>query len=335
MPTAGSQVAGLTGAGTYVVYGTETSFNNSTIPTLNKYFGRQQRATTMSVTSNFEYLYELYQRTASVGRYKQFEGSLTVESVMASPWVFNFLFGQDVVTGSSTYTHTFSRPTGTAGTQASLPSMAIQGGFTPVAANVVREFTGCVVKSVQMAGAVNDWVKLTTDMFFAQEQTPVTTLNTNTGPDSFAPFIFADGTLYIPGPATGGTAIAEVQNFTITMNNNLIPVYGINGSAGTGRFALEVLAQNFTVDLKCSLVFQNSTLLSDFLGMTNVSSTYPFAVKFTATDSTTVELDGLTGGYITDFGVTGVEPNALVLEDVTLQAIDAKVIATNTTASMP
>ena len=334
-----SQVNAATGAQAYLCYGWESTFNTPvTQSSRNKYFGRNVRATTMSVQSNFEYLYELYQRQASVGRYKQFEGSLSIDSILASPWIFKAALGKVTDGGSAgAYTHTFARlASGTTG-MCALPPMTVEAGEMLPSGNVVRTFSGAVVKSLRMSGAVNDWIKLTTDMFFAQEQTVGNTLNTNTGPDSFQPFIFADGTLSI---YTGGawTAVAEIQNVDLTMNNNILPIYGLNS-----RFAVEVLAQQFETDLKMTVVFKDATYLSDFLGQTALSTATStggtantaYQALFTATDGTKVEFDGTTLAYVSDFGVRGFEPNALILEDVSVQTVDAAVVATDTTQTSP
>ncbi len=285
----------------------------------------------MAVQSNFEYLFELYQRQASVGRYKQFEGSLSVDSILASPWILKAALGKVVDTGAGPYTHTFSRnPIGTSNTVA-LPPMTVEAGTILPAANIVRTFSGTVVKSLRMSGAVNDWIKLTTDMFFTQEQTVTTTLSANPGPDTFNPFIFADVTL---STWTGSayTVVAEIQNFDITLNNNILPVYGLNS-----RYAVEVLAQQFEADLKFTAVFKDTVFLNDFLNGTSIANgaSPSYKAVFTAPDATIFELDGLTNAYVSDFGVRGFEPNALILEDATLMTVDAQAIATNGTAVSP
>lgn len=327
-----SQAYAATGAEAYLNYGWESTFDTPiTAGTGNKYFGRNVRATTMSVQSNFEYLYELAQRQASVGRYKQFEGSLSIDSILSSPWIMKAAFGKVTDAGSpGAYTHTFTRQTA-APSLAALPSFTTEAGMALPSGNQVRTFSGCVVKSMRMSGAVNDWIKTTTDIFFATEQTIGTSMSANVGPDSFQPFIFADGTLSL-WTGAGFTPIGEIQNFDVSLNNNILPVYGIGDA-----HAVEVLAQAFNVELKFTCVFKSAFYLNYFLNQINLTGSGGTLYKaaFTATDGTVFELDGLTGGYVQDHGIRGYEPNALILEDVTLTTIDAQAVATNTIQTTP
>lgn len=308
-------------------------------------FGRNQRITGLSATRNFELLYELNQRNPSGGVFKQFDGTFSVESVLASPWLFKALMGTvtDTSLGGGSFAHLFQRTK-------TLPSFAAQLGFAASGGNITKTVLGGVCKSMTITAAVNEMIKARFDGFYALESEANTIGSSSV--DAFSAFSFAGGTLTI-----GGITIGEVQSFEVTIDNSTDPVYQLSN-----QFANEVIAKQFVVSAKLDVTFKNANDLTAFTGLSSTYGTPVYGtptattqgtaitgttkLALTAVDGSTIEIDlggtsyvAYTGApaftataYITDMGIVGLEPNTLIKEDVTLQSFDAQIVAVNSTA---
>jgi hypothetical protein len=304
----------FTGAQVYVNYGWETTYATKS-SSINKSFGRSVKIDTLKLSSDVERLYELNQRIASTMIYKKFDGALSLTATPGNPWLLNSVFGTYSVAGTGPYTHSFSKSN-------VLPSYSVEIGMAAPGGNVVRDLLGCVTDSLDITASVGDKVTMSLSGFFANEATPGSTLASQVA-DNFAPLTFAYGTLNIPN----GTTIAKVQNVTISIKNNLEKIYGLGS-----RFAVQAVPKALDIEVKMKLMFLNATWLNDFLNMSTIGAS---SLNFTSPDGSSLEFDLSSPGVVVDHGVTGIEPNALIQEDVTLWYADAYAVAVNSVSTMP
>lgn len=306
-------MTGETGAKSYLLYGWETTFRNGS-STRDKVFGRGQRVTGVNRRENLDMVYELYYREPQTGIYKQTEGTIAVEWILANPWFLKAVMGQTTPSGSGPYAHTFTKTK-------DLVSMEIEIGHE-VGSNVVRKFRGAVFNSVTLTGAVGDTVRTRADIMFFEEATPGTTMGTP-AVDSFDPFAFQHATLEIPS----GTPIGEVQSFELTITNNALGVFGLGSEK-----AVQVIPQAFDVRGRMSTTLKNSTFINN---LRSSSATLKFIVTngLSGQNERSITFTG-TGVFYPEQSTT-YEPNTLVLEDVPVFIRDLEVVAVNNTPTCP
>ena len=306
-------MSGRTGAYGYILYGWEDSFGNGA-STRDKVFGRAQRITGITRRENPEPIYELYQRTVDDWFLRNFEGRVSLEWILANPWIFKAVMGSVSTTGTGPYTHTFTKAK-------SLVSMEIENGFEGASANVVRYFRGAVVDSLTLTATVGDAVRVRADIAYFKE-TIGTTLGTATI-DSFDPFTFAHATLELPD----GTVLAEVQTFELTIANNVLGLYGLGS-----RYAVGAIPRALDLSGRITITMKDSTLLG-YLGVEQDDIEFKVTNGLTGADERTITFKG-TGVMIGEHG-TSMEPNELVLEDLAFRIRELTIEAINNTSSVP
>jgi len=305
---------GRTGAYGYLLYGWESSFRGGA-STRDKVFGRGQRITGISRRENIEAIYELYQREPGSAMYKQQEGSLSIEWILANPWFFKGVMGSASTDGAGPYTHTFSKAK-------DFVSMDIEVGFEAEDANVVRRFKGAVFNSVSITASVNDLIRVRGDIRFFEEPTPTTTLGTAVI-DSFEPFSFQHATLQIPN----GTTIAEVQSFELTIGNNANPIWGLGS-----EYAAAAIPRGFDAAGRLNVTMKDASFI-------NLLRDSAASLKLTITngesgaDERTITFNG-TDVYFGEHS-TALEPNALVIEHLPILIRDLSITAVNNTSTIP
>lgn len=306
-------MVGVTGANASLQYKSETAFKTVNGSDTAKVFGRGQKLASVSIKQNLELIYELGNRIAQKGVFKQFEGSASAEWILANPWWLRFLCGKRATTGSSPYTHVYT-------ISKTLPTMQIESGLD-LATDVVRKFSGCALNSVTLSGAVNDLIKVRGDFLFAKEETTGTSFTAATV-DTFEPFTFEHATLELPD----GTVIAEVQSVELTIANNIQMIWGLGN-----KEAVAFVPQALDATGRLNVTFKSATILDYVKNRTEIAN---LELKIT---------NGLAGanersfsfvgtGILFDEHSTAYEPNVLVLEDVPLRIRDLTITVINNTA---
>lgn len=306
-------MSGRTGAYGYILYGWEDSFIEGAT-TRDKVFGRGQRITGVTRRENPEPIYELYQRTVDNWFLRNFEGRVGLEWILANPWFFKAVMGSVSTSGSSPYTHTFTKAK-------SLVSMEIEDGLEASDANVVRFYRGAVVDSITLTATVGDAIRARADVLYFKE-TLGTTLGTPTI-DSFDPFTFANATLELPD----GTVLAEVQTFELTITNNVLGLYGLGS-----RYAVGAIPRALDLSGRMTITMKDATLLG-YLGVEQDDIEFKVTNGETGADERTITFKG-TGVMIGEHG-TSMEPNELVLEDLAFRIRELTIEAINNTSTVP
>lgn len=336
-------VTGVTGALGSLRYKIESSFAGGTSDASPKVFGRGQRITSLSRNENLEPVYELGQRTISYGAFKQTEGTMGLEWVLSNPWFFFPLLGgvNGTTTGVSA-TGTGTNPTVHGFTSAKrLPTfqteVAVDLGATGGSDNVTRTFKGCVLNQVTMTAAVGELVKCRADAIFAKEATVATSFA-----DQPVELLAAGGTTYLSNEpysfvhagVSDGSSIAEVQSIELTINNNAQLLWGLGNGSGTdgANFAVNAYAQALDLTGRLSVTFKSG---ADITALRSRSATYSITISngLTAGDERTITISG--SGFLRSEHSMNIEPNALVLQDVSLRFENISVAAKHKVTTYP
>lgn len=314
-------MVGVTGALSSLQYKEESSFKTVNAADTAKVFGRGQKLSSVNIKQNLELIYELGQRTAAKGVFKQFEGTLSAEWILANPWFLRFLMGtltttqNDPVAGLHKHAYTKAN---------TLPTMQIEAGID-LSTDVVRKFSGCVLNSITLSGAVNDLIKVRGDFMFAKEETTGTTFTSATV-DSFDPFTFEHATLELPD----GTVIAEVQSVELTVTNNVQMIWGLGDKEATA-----FVPQALDLSGRINVTFKNATIL-DYVKNRAEIADMELLIQNQGTDTTSTRRFKFVGtGILFDEHSTGYEPNVLILEDVPIRMREITITAYNATTAEP
>ena len=305
-----SYMTARTGAFAYARYGWETSFRAGA-STRNIAFGRGVRVSSISANHNAELIYELGVREAQAWAFKQFEGSLSLEWIFSSPWIFKAVMGSVATTGTSPpYTHTY--------TKTKLPpSFEVEVGTQLSGASFARLFRGCFVNTLTLTASVNELLRASLEAYYAIEASR--TAYGTALYDTMEPATFVSATLELPN----GTVLGEVQSFELTINNNALRVFGL-GSA----YANSAVWQNFDATGRISITMKDAS----FLDMLRGSVSNGKFVVTTSSGTVTFNFSDLIFGEHT----LSIEPNTLIVEDVPVLIRDIpSIVATNNTGTHP
>jgi len=153
---------------------------------------------------------------------------------------------------------------------------------------------GAKINQCTITAAVDEAVKFSLECIYKTEA--ITTTKEANLADVEPIFTFAHGSIEMPD----GTAIAAVQNFELTISNNLEQIYGVGS-----RFSTATIGKQREYGIKMTAAFNDYTdLLTYFLNGTNTASA-PDAGS--GTEIATLELTFTNDdGDILDINLTGV-----------------------------
>jgi len=161
---------------------------------------------------------------------------------------------------------------------------------------MIRTLSNAIVSRVGITARQGEMVRMTINGLFAQE-----TVGTDTSGVSFSesgtPATFADGAVY-----DGGSEVALVQSFDITVNVNPNPIYAIGS-----RYFQDAYLRMLEAEGRITVVMQDTSWITD---IENVS------------EHTSLKLDLGSAGYVQlDIAkinelTHAIEPNELVIADL-------------------
>ena len=232
--------------------------------------------------------------------------------------------------GTDVYTHVFTEMN-------TAPSITIKNQFDLATEKQIL-YKGCVNTGCTITCAVNEVVGLKMDFDYANEILSGDAY-TSQEAESEEIYSFAHGTLktYI---SNTWAPLAVVQNCEISINPNAEVLYGLGSRTGVER-----AGKQFEYDISASLMFQNTTALTELMYTGATGSTAPGNIAPIA-----LELDidnGLTGtdlrkaciiqlaGVKIDTDSLPQDPTAVVFEDVSMKATNMTVWGINATAAIP
>jgi len=258
--------------------------------------------------NNAERIYGVGARNATATINKQYAGTATINGVCTHAyWLLGVLGSNADGETTGAYTHTYTEAN-------SLTSFTTNCSLELGTTDVGSALIGCRANTWTLSAAVNEPLRFSIEAPYRYETLGTTALADN--PDVEPVFTFAHGSVEMPG----GTTIAAVQSFELSVNNNLGAVYGVGS-----RFMTDNVAKNREYNFSMTAAFLSHTaLLTYFLNGTN-SATAPSTGS--GTEIATLELTFTNDdGDILDINLTGVHlneetlpqnVNEVVKEDVT------------------
>jgi len=346
----------LTGAFAYIQWAKEATFNTDAFCTIAQKdkvaFGFEQKISSLNFTNNKIPLSQLGDVRVKTYAYGQTQGSFSVDFVLASPWFFELIgFNNRSSCGvGDPVTHTWSIDT-TADTL--IPtSFSMEVGIENSANDMRRRLTGALANSASISASIGETAKVSLDAAFANEATATgcAVLDACKVSESICnhiPYTFAHGSLYWCIGACD-TAIAEVQDVSLTIAQNTEHLWGIGDSVAVGNYRrLFELTGTFKASFTCftelNKVFaqQNDTLCNPACAETLVRAQPTLRLTFwngtgtdlggggiTAASGTRAIIIDLTGIAI-DSHAINIEPNEPIFEDIPFQATGATITAYN------
>ena len=332
-----------TGSFAYLQYVRESTFGTagSTIQSAGEQFGFEQKITGWSFTNNKMALAQLGDVRVKTYAYGQTRGSLSIDFVLSSPWfigLIGFKEAADTCVGS-VKTHTWDICTDSC--TETIESFTTQIGQEAGGTDIVRTLTGGIVNSASISTSIGEVVRVSLDSNYKNESL-TTSLDSSPAALCVAnhtPYTFAHGELEFPDCTT----IAEVQDIDITFNQNADHIWGIgNSTASSGIRRLFEITGKFkaahtdAVQLK-KLYAQQKDTLANASGVTLLAEQPTLKLTFTnSVASTGVRsiVFSFSGIALDDIGVN-IEPNEPIFEDLSFQARDCDVVASDATAATP
>jgi hypothetical protein len=237
----------ISGAYGYVNYGYEASYGAGAVSS--RVFGHGQKIS-LSRRNNMDRIHSLGQRNAYTTAALKYEGTVSVDFVMANASFFRAVLGTVADLGAGPYTHTYTESN-------TPPSFAIDTGSELGTNDEVTELKGCMVNSMTMTATTGDTIKVRLECPYQNETLATSGIGSQVV-ETFDVFTFAHGTLELP---TGST-IGDVQSFELTANNNLESVFGLGS-----RQLVGMVAKIRQYDIRMTVTFKDvSQLLQKFYG---------------------------------------------------------------------
>lgn len=243
----------VTGAASYIQYGWEAAATYGTAATtIDKAFGHGQRIT-VNRNSNLERIWGLgnpYATKITAGR---FEGSLTVEFILASTYFLKAVMGTVADADDATFghSHTYTHNTGYTAT-----SITIENGLNLDTDNVYK-YLGCIVSSCEISCTVGEPIRVRLEFLYANESLATSGLDASPATDAEEPMEFAEASLEIPN----ATAIARVQSFIFTISKEPEILYGLGGRDGK-----KAVWRRTSYDFRMTTTEENDDFIADEYG---------------------------------------------------------------------
>jgi len=238
----------VAGWAAYVNYGFEATYGAGAVSS--RVIGHGQKIS-LSRRNNMDRVFALGQRNAYATVALKYEGTASIDFVLANASFFRAVLGTVADAGAGPlYTHTYS--------EANTPaSFAIDTGTELGTNDEVTELKGCMVQTCTMTAAQNETVKVRLECPYQNETLATSGIGSQVT-ETYDLYSFAEGTLELPT----GSVIADVQSFELTINNNLEQIYGLGS-----RFLTSQVAKIRQYDMRVTAVFKDvSTLLQKFYG---------------------------------------------------------------------
>lgn len=233
------------GYGSYANYGFEATYGAGAVSA--RTFGHGN-VLTITNKNNMEKIFGLGNRNATATIAKKFEGSAGMEFLLSYGSFFRAVLGK--VTDTSSTIHTYEE-------QNTIPSFSIDTGTELGDDDMVQELKGCKVKTCTLTSAIGEPVKVKLECPFKTLALATSGIGSQVAPVEDV-YTFAHGTLQLPS----GSSIANVQNFELTIENDIEMLWGLGS-----RLATAGTEKKREYNLKMSIVISDvTTFYTKFLG---------------------------------------------------------------------
>lgn len=262
----------------YLGYAWESAYATAGSP-INKVFGHGQKISN-TIKNNMERVYGLGNRNMTSAIAKKFEGTASIDSVLANAWWVRGMLGSVATatwTGSPTqwWTYTFFESD-------TIPSFTAEQGID-MDTDTARTLKGCVMSNVTLTAAVNELTKLKFECPYSNTTKSATIIAAGTRPtESDDPFTFAHGALVI-----AGSTMAEIENVELSVNNNVEQTWGLGS-----RYATNATAKQREYNIRATCAFKDVT---EFLDRVQGGAGSPATAPNPATTMSLAFNNGLSG----------------------------------------
>jgi len=284
-------------------------------------FGINQKVSGLSINENKFDLGDLNTPLVQKFAFGSFEGTLSVDWDLSSPWFFDTVLSAAGTTGAGPYTHTYDD-------SKTVRAFTAELGIDTTTDRVLQ-LQRCTARDIGISAALNETVKVKGNFQFgATPTTAGTSLDASVVTDDIAfPYTMVHATLENPS----GTPLAEVQSFECMINPNIRMVYEPNSANAVNAYKGRLeLSGKFTVTVKDNTWWNNVRARTE---PTNNTLRLKFTNGLSGTNERSIQLTftGLGLGQL-DMPVDQYE---LIVEDIPWTARDVQVIAVNNTSTPP
>ena len=239
----------LTGKQSYVNYGWETTYGSASSD-IDKVFG-DGCTIALSEKNDIKIVNALGTRNATGTIAAGYEGTYTANWVVGNCWWLHSLLGAaPTKTGVGPYVYTFTAANG--GISNDIASFSTEI-FVDLDTEKKIQILGCKINSLTLTCSLGDVVKASADVTFKTLVMSSTAFSTPTY-DAEVPFVSYMASLEIPN----ATAVADVQNFELTISNDLEPVKALGS-----RLLTALVPKTRKITGKFSAPFEDVTKLLD------------------------------------------------------------------------
>lgn len=311
----------------YVEFGYEGTFGGGSLLAMR--FGKEEKANGLEFDNNQIPLGQLYDPEVECFVYGQNKGGVTMEYVLAHPWILSSVFGNptSVLDTGSRYDHTWTSDVSTNAGIRDISTMHLQIGFDGITGNVVRNAKGVVCPSLGFKMSLNEPIRMTQKLIWGKEDTVGTTLDTTLGTNgTFTPYTFVHASIQL----TSGTTIATVQDFELNLDTNAELLYGL-GDANS----IDAWRKILTMTGKINLTMLDKTNIDRVMARQEVADMVVTISNGLSGDSLKNIVMTFTGIGLSLHTNSGIEPGELVLENVDFQCRSVTIVAKNDSTAQP
>jgi hypothetical protein len=290
-----------------------------------KTFGEGVKISTQDIKRNFQRIYGLGGRSATALTEGRYEGALSVDFELASPWWLYGVMGTWSSSGVGPYTHTFG--------EANVPPSCSIEADIDLATDAVIHYLGCICNEARISFQEGAPAHVSLSFVYATETKATSTLVAQTA-ETEATFNMGYCSIEVPD----ATAIADVRKAELTITNNAALHWGL-GSVLPSQFTMgqreySVSVENF---YDVAATFQES-IYGQATGPTTLGSDIA-TVEMRATNSgaTTSER---TYSFMMSNAVVNThslprDVNEPIYETIEIIPQTLSVVVTNNTLTMP
>jgi hypothetical protein len=321
-------MAATSGFNAFAQYGFESTFKTASTETNYKPFAFGMTVT-RDANNNPTYIYGIGDKDAVANTPGVFAGTGNITGFLADPWWLGMFFGAPTDAGAGPYTHTY--------TDANEPvSFTTDINLELGATDSQIQLLGCVAQNIELSASVGDPIGFNLNFAYADEAESGT-LTSNASMSYERPFFFQEGVANIGGN------LVQVQNFTLTIEQNPIMVNAL-GTRESQAFTFGQRSYSFSFeksyldDDELEAFYGGATPAAspadDYLGPVQNSMT----LTFNNGDASTAQrqLVITLANCFFDTHATNYASDAVVNETITGQALSlTSAVATDNTSAPP
>lgn len=313
------------GQHTYCNYGFEAVAFKTEAAAINKTFGQGVRVSAQDARRNLQRIFGLGSRNASAMVEGRFEGALTVDFELASPWWLRGVMGSVTSGGAGPYDHTFSEANAP-------PSMTIESGID-LTTDAVIHYLGSLANECTITFEEGAPAHVSLSFVYASELKATSGLGSQVA-ETEVPFNMGYCSLEVPD----ATAIADTRRAELRITNNAALYWGL-GSVLAGQYVMgqrtyDLTTVNYFDDASAYLEKLYGQAASPTVPASSIATIEMLATNSAATTSERTYSIILTTAKVNSHSLPRQMEEALY-ETAEIQALSGSIVVTNNTETPP